>query len=82
MFKTVAKKYIVFNSSKNQFFEFLVVLGVAEGTNFDIILSKTVLFLRKGRIAKMMVFSRKIEDFRRPGRLGNGKNEKKNVCGI
>ena len=25
----------------------------------------------------MIVFARKIEDFRRPGRLGNGKNEKK-----
>ena len=82
MFKTVAKKYIVFNSSKNQFFEFLVVLGVAEGTNFDIILSKTVLFLRKGRIAKMIVFARKIDDWRRPGRPGNSKSETKNACGI
>ena len=59
-----------------------MILGVAEGTNVDIILSKTALFLRKGRIAKMMVFARNIEDFRRPGRLGNGKNEKNNVCGI
>ena len=59
-----------------------MVLGVAEGTTFEIILQKTVLFLRKGRIAKMMVFAKKIKDFRRPGRLGNNKNKKKNVCGI
>ena len=36
-----------------------------------------MLFLRKGRIAKMMIFAMKIDDFRRPARPGNSKNEKK-----
>ena len=59
-----------------------MLVGVAEGTSFDIVLQKTELFLRKGRIAKMMVLARKIDDWRRPGRPRNSTGAKKNGCGI
>ena len=41
-----------------------------------------MLFLRKGRIAKTMVFATKFEDWRRPECPGNSTSEKKNACEI
>ena len=78
--KTVAKKDIVFNSSKNQVFE--ISNGFRGRRREQFWDSFVTNCLRKGRIAKIMVFGRKVNDFRWPGRPRNSKSAKKNACGI